>query len=496
MSESRDIPPSLDKAQVLVVGDLMLDHYVYGDVRRLAPEGPVPVLAATHEEFILGGAGGVVANLVGLKVNTRVLGMVAGDPAGGRIRSILRSQGVDDTTLTEAHDRPSIVKMRFVTGTQMLLRVDHESVSPLDSRAEADLITRIPQVLKDCGAVILSDYGKGTLTAAVIAAVIAAARQSGIPVLVDPKGTDFTIYRGAALITPNSQELAAATRLPTVTDVEIITAAQSLRQSTGIAAVVAKRSEKGMSVITDQPPVHFTATASYVRGVAGAGDTVIATLAALLAVSVDLVVAVDLANRAAGVVVQKPGTTPLTPEDWGVAMAGDGAADEAETTRAAPVYHDWSAARAQIDLWRAQGLRVGFTNGCFDILHYGHVNYLNRARERCDRLVVGLNSDASITRLKGAGRPVHEELSRGAVMAALGAVDMVAIFGDDPADDDKPIRVIEALRPDICFKGGDYKVEDLPEAAVVLGYGGIVEIMPLYEGHSTTSAIRKMQKTA
>ncbi len=167
-----------------------------------------------------------------------------------------------------------------------------------------------------------------------------------------------------------------------------------------------------------------------------------------------------------------------------------------DPVREAPVFNDWSAARQQVDAWKAQGLTVGFTNGCFDILHYGHVNYLNRARERCDRLVIGLNADSSITRLKGVGRPVHEELSRAAVMAALGAVDMVAIFGEDAADDDKPIRVIEALQPDICFKGGDYKVEDLPEAKTVLAYGGRFEIMPLYEGHSTTSAIRKMQKTA
>lgn len=493
MSEFFDAPPSLDKAQVLVVGDLMLDHYVYGEARRLAPEGPVPVLAATREDFILGGAGGVVANLAGLNVKTRVLGMVAADAAGGRIRSLLRSLGVDDTTLTAAHDRPSIVKMRFVTGGQMLLRVDHERVAPLDPVAESDLIVRISQVLPGCGAVVLSDYGKGTLTTAVLGAVMATARQAQVPVLVDPKGTDFTIYKGATLITPNAQELAAATGLPTQTDEQIITAAQILRQTTGIDTVVAKRSEKGMSLITARPPVHFPATASQVRGVAGAGDTVIATLAALLAAGMDLVSAVTLANRAAGVVVQKPGTTPLTPDDWSAAVSGD---DGLGNTRcAAPVYHDWSAARALIDQWRAQGLRVGFTNGCFDILHYGHVNYLNRARARCDRLVVGLNADASITRLKGAGRPVHEELSRAAVMAALGAVDMVAVFGEDPADDDKPIRVIEALRPDICFKGGDYKVEDLPEAAVVLGYGGAVEIMPLYEGHSTTSAIRKMQKT-
>lgn len=493
MSEFKSLPPSLDKAQVLVIGDLMLDHYVYGDVRRLAPEGPVPVLAVTHEDFILGGAGGVVANLAGLGVKTRVLGAVASDAAGAQVRAILKSRGVDDAALTEVGDRPTIVKMRFVTGSQTMLRADHERVVPLDPVAEAAVLAQIPVALKGCGAVILSDYGKGMLTPAVLKTAIATAQQEGVPVLVDPKGTDFTIYKGATLLTPNAQELAAATGMPARTDEGVIAAAQAVRQSSGIGAVIAKRSEKGMSVISDQTPVHFPATARNVAGVAGAGDTVIATLAALLAAGASLPVAAAFANRAAGLVVQKPGTTPITQDEWLQLAAGEEIITD--TTRAAPIYHDWSAARRQIDMWKAQGLKVGFTNGCFDILHYGHVNYLNRARERCDRLVVGLNADSSITRLKGAGRPVHEELSRAAVMAALGAVDMVAIFGEDRADDDKPIRVIEALHPDTCFKGGDYKVEDLPEARVVLAYGGAVEIMPLYEGHSTTAAIRKMQKT-
>ncbi|QQG37334.1 MAG: bifunctional heptose 7-phosphate kinase/heptose 1-phosphate adenyltransferase [Micavibrio aeruginosavorus] len=488
-----NVPPSLDRACVLVIGDLMLDHYVYGEVRRLAPEGPVPVLAVTREDFILGGAGSVVANLAGLGVKTRLLGVVAADDAGARVRAALKSQGVDDAFLIEADDRPTIVKRRFVTGEQMLLRADYERVAALDAVTEGDLLKRIPAVLKGCGAVVISDYGKGMLTASVLASVMEASRQEGVPVLVDPKGTDFSIYRGATLITPNAQELSAATRLPTNTDEDIIGAAQILRQTTGIGVVVAKRSEKGMSVISDQPPLHFRTATRRVAGVAGAGDTVIATLAALLAEGAPLPVAAELANRAAGLVVQKPGTTPITQDEWHSLVADDEIITD--TIRAAPVYRDWADARYRIDLWKGQGLKVGFTNGCFDILHYGHVNYLNRARERCDRLVVGLNADSSIARLKGAGRPVHEELSRAAVMAALGAVDMVVIFGDDRADDDKPIRLIEALRPDICFKGGDYRVEDLPEAKVILGYGGEVEIMPLYEGHSTTAAIRKMQKT-
>lgn len=483
----------LQAAPVLVVGDLMLDHYVYGEVRRQAPEAPVPVLSATHESFLLGGAGGVVANIAGLGACAHVLGAVAADGAGEKIRVHLARCQADTQYLTIVTDRPSTVKMRFVKGDELLLRADYEKVLPLAPADEEELIGNIPAAIKGCGAVVLSDYGKGVLTKAVMNAVIKAAKAQNIPVLVDPKGRDFTIYNGADFITPNAKELGEVTGLPTQTQDDVIKAAKYLLATTDIKTVIAKRSEHGMSIITaDADPVHYAATAKQVAGVAGAGDTVIATLAVALAAGVPTQKAVQLANEAAGVIVAKPGTTPIEKAELLAAVSGE---TFSHLTHEAPVYKDWQQARAQMAAWEAQGLRVGFTNGCFDILHYGHVNYLNRARERCDRLVVGLNADASITRLKGAGRPVHGELSRGAVMAALGAVDMVVIFGEDKADDDKPIRVIEALKPGICFKGGDYRVEDLPEAKTVFAYGGHFEIMPLYDGHSTTSSIRKIKKT-
>lgn len=490
---------TLHSRPVMVIGDLMLDHYIHGDVHRAAPESapgaPVPVLAAARETLAPGGAAGVVANLGGLGARTRVLGVMADDRAGDSLKALLASYQADTQYISAVSDRPTTVKMRFVAGPEqkLLLRADYEKATPLTPADEARLIARIAPALKDCAAVIMSDYGKGVLTPAVMKAVIAQAATRNIPVLVDPKGRDFTIYRGADIITPNAKELGEATAMPTATQDDVMAAARHLIETTGIEIVIAKRSEHGMIVVAkDRPPVSFDATARTVQDVAGAGDTVIATLAAALASGLHIDNAARLANEAAGVIVARPGTTPITRAGLLAALS---AATHADTTRAAPVFHDWAAARAQIDAWKDAGETVGFTNGCFDILHYGHVNYLDRARERCDRLVIGLNADPSITRLKGAGRPVHEELSRGAVMAALGAVDMVVFFGADPADDDKPVRLIEALRPDICFKGGDYRIEDLPEAKTVLAYGGAFEIMPVYEGHSTTSAIRKMQKT-
>lgn len=493
MDSASEVIGSFSKARVLVVGDLMLDHYVYGEVHRKAPEADVPVLSATEENFILGGAGGVVANIAGLGAEAHVLGVIADDRAGTIIKTLLSNMNADVQYLTVVADRPSIVKLRFMKGADLLLRTDYETIKPLAESDEQALIKNIPAAIKGSGAVILSDYGKGVLTKNIIAAVIAEAHQQKIPVLVDPKGHDFTIYRGADIITPNAKELHEATNMPTTDEASVIAAAQSLITNTGIKTVIAKRSEQGMSVISSAPPLHFPATAMQVQGVAGAGDTVIATLAVALAGGAAIEDAAALANQAAGIIVAKPGTTPITKSELLATVTG---ADVISKDRQAPVFTDWEAARDQVAVWQAQGLSVGFTNGCFDILHYGHVNYLDRARDRCDRLIVGLNADASITRLKGAGRPVHEEISRAAVMSALSCVDMVVIFGSDVKDDDKPVRVIKALQPDIAFKGGDYKIADLPEAAIVLGYGGRFEIMPVYEGHSTTAAIRKIQKTA
>lgn len=492
----------LNPRPVLVIGDLMLDHYIHGDVTRQAPESlpdaPVPVLSATYESLRPGGAASVVANIGGLGAQSRVLGVIASDDAGAKLRNLLASYNADTQYLGVVADRPTTVKMRFVTGPEqkLLLRADYEKACALAPADQAGLIARIEDAMKGCGAVVMSDYGKGVLTAAVMKAVIDQARAQNIPVLVDPKGRDFTIYNGADIITPNAKELGEATNMPTLGQDDVIKAATHLLATADITTVIAKRSEHGMSVISrNQPPLHLAATARQVLGVAGAGDTVIATLAVALSSGLDLAQAATLANEAAGVIVAQPGTTPITRAELLAALSADTSANTPANTRlAAPVMHDGAAARAQIDAWKKAGEKIGFTNGCFDILHYGHVNYLSRARARCDRLVVGVNTDASITRLKGAGRPVHEALSRGAVLAALGAVDMVVFFGDDPADDDKPLRLIEALRPDICFKGGDYKRESLPEAALVLAYGGQFEIMPLYEGHSTSAAIRKMQK--
>lgn len=494
--------PYLDKfpeKAVLIVGDIMLDRFVYGTVERISPESPVPVLSIQREDVMLGGAGNVLSNLAGLGVQGRILTVVGDDSIAAQVGDLVEERKGNRTGLIVDPARPTTIKTRFLAAHQQLLRTDFEKKGALSPATEERLCQAIAEQLPAMQAVILSDYGKGVLTPAVIKAVIDTARAHDIPVLVDPKGRDYSIYEGASVVTPNRKELAEATGdHPTDSDEDIIKAAEYLLQDSGIDSIVVTRSEKGMTIwdkAQGRAPVHIPTQALEVFDVSGAGDTVIATLAAALASGASLEEAAHLSNLAGGIVVAKVGTAAIRREELNRALTAGGPRDVIKGqafTMAAPVCKA-DEAREQIQRWKAQGLTVGFTNGCFDIIHYGHVNYLNRAREKCDRLVVGLNSDASIKRLKGLDRPVNEETARASVIGALGAIDMVVMFGDAPEDNDTPCNLIRALQPDMFFKGGDYREDQLPEAPIVKSYGGQVKIMPLYDGHSTTRIIARVQ---
>lgn len=506
----RETVLAMQNRTILAVGDIMLDRFVYGDVSRVSPEAPIPVLTIKDENLMLGGVGNVLSNLTGLGAKVHVLAAIGHDVSGQSVRRLLTERGADAKGLVEVADRPTTVKTRYLASHQQLLRADFEKAEPLSPSAESLLLEKAEALMGQVHAIILSDYGKGVLTPKVIAGIIRFANANKIPVLVDPKGKDYSIYKGASVVTPNRKELSEATGLPAKTDAEVVNAAQTLIYKAGIEAVVATRSQDGMTIVRKagkgkgyDEPVHLRTEALEVFDVSGAGDTVIATLAAALATGAYLITAASIANVAAGLVVAKVGTAPvrraellatldrknldLRPRETGGAVI--------DTVREAPVCSADDAAET-VARWKARGLRVGFTNGCFDILHQGHVQYLNRARDHCDRLIVALNADESVRRLKGAERPVNNEDARGAVLGALGAVDMVVLFGRDKAEDDKPLKLIERLKPDIYFKGGDYKIEQLPEAPLVRGYGGEVSIMPLTEGHSTTATIKKMKGKA
>jgi len=501
------LSPILDdmkKTSVLVIGDLMLDRFVYGHANRISPESPVPVLAVKREESMLGGAGNVLANLAGLGVAARIISVVGDDDEAAEVKEQIKKLDFQPEDLITDKTRPTTVKIRFLAGHQQLLRTDFEDKTAIDKDVADLLVQRATDALKDVNAVILSDYGKGLLREDVIQKIIAAAKSENVPVIVDPKGQDFSIYKDANVVTPNKKELAEATRgHATQTDEDVIAAAQILINECGIQAVVATRSSDGMSIIqNDQDAIHLRTTDIEVFDVSGAGDTVIATLAAGLASGASLEQAASIANVAGSIVVTKVGTAPIRSQELAQTLESDQGdlltntgrdREKADRARRGEIL-GWEDAAEQVRRWKARGLRVGFTNGCFDILHYGHVSYLNKTRDHCDRLIVGLNKDSSVKILKGPERPVHDEGARAGVLAALGSTDMVTLFGaDKEGDDNTAIALLEMLKPDIYFKGGDYTEDQIPEAPTVRSYGGEVNVMPVYEGHSTTNSIAKMK---
>ena len=479
-----DLIEAVRGTRVLCVGDVMLDRFVYGNVERISPEAPIPVLRIDRETAMLGGAGNVVRNLVALGARVRFVAAVGDDGAGGEVAALLEEHDAVSATLIAEPARRTSIKTRYLAGAQQMMRADSETTAPVGAAAKGDILDAVARLLADCAVVMLSDYGKGVLPPDVVAAVIALARDAGKPVIVDPKGTDYTVYRGAGVLTPNLRELGEATRLPVRDADEIVAAARALIADCGIDAVLVTRSRDGMTLVeAGGEPVHLETEARDVFDVSGAGDTVAATLAAALGVDAGLPAAAALANVAAGIVVGKVGTAAAYTADVVAALR-----HQDRSTAEAKVV-DREPALDRVDAWRRKGLRVGFTNGCFDFLHPGHVSLLAQAREACDCLVVGLNSDSSVRRLKGPDRPVQSEVARATVLASLATVDMVVIFGEDT-----PLEVIEALRPDVLVKGADYALDQVVGAEFVQSYGGSVLLADLAPGHSTTATIARIAK--
>lgn len=468
---------------VLCIGDLMLDEFVYGEVTRISPEAPTPVIAVKRTEVMIGGAGNVARNLVALGTRCIFVGVVGDDDAGGELKKELAKIPRIDAHLVTDAGRRTTRKVRFVSEhhSAHLLRADWEPASPVDSKSEDALIGHVIKAMPKAGAVVLSDYAKGALTPRVIRAVIDAANKAGKPVVVDPKGRDYGIYRGATLITPNRQELADATHSPAQTDDQVAAAAAELGRMLGAKAVLVTRSEAGMTLVGEGAAIHVPAYPVRVRDVSGAGDTVVAVLAAMLAMQADFESAMRAANAAAAVVVGKRGTATLS-----VAELRSRILPAATLAPEEKIVFDWALLDEHIAEWRRQGLRVGFTNGCFDLLHPGHVKLLAGARAACDRLVVGLNGDASVTRLKGEGRPVQPVQSRAEVLAALEAVDLVVVF-----DEDTPEKLIARVKPTVLVKGSDYTREDVVGHAIVEAAGGEVILIDIVPGHSTSAMVER-----
>jgi D-beta-D-heptose 7-phosphate kinase / D-beta-D-heptose 1-phosphate adenosyltransferase len=471
---------------VLCVGDLMLDEFVYGEVSRISPEAPTPVIACKRSELMVGGAGNVARNLTALGTACIFVGIVGEDETGRALGEALAADPLVDARLVLDGGRQTTRKVRFVSEhhSTHLLRADWEAVAPISATIEDGLIAHAVAALPSVNAVVLSDYAKGTLTPRVISAVIAAAREAGKPVIVDPKGRDYSIYRGATMITPNRQELAEATHLRARSEEEVAAAALALRDALGTNAVLVTRSEAGMTLVAQGAPVHVPAYAVRVRDVSGAGDTVVAIVAGMLALGADFESAMRAANAGAAIVVGKRGTATASIVELRARIL-----PAATLAPEEKIVFDWAMLDEHLSAWRRQGLRVGFTNGCFDLLHPGHVRLLAGARGACDRLVVGLNSDESVKRLKGEGRPVQPVSARAEVLAALEAVDLVVVF-----EEDTPLKLIERVKPTVLVKGGDYTRETVVGHEIVETLGGEVVLVGLVPGHSTTAMVERSRK--
>lgn len=471
--------PDFSRVGVLVAGDLMLDEYWFGPTSRISPEAPVPVVRVTGSEARAGGAANVAVNLASLGTRTSLTGIVGRDANAATLTGLLQERGIA-TDFVEAADRPTITKLRVLSRNQQLIRLDTEDA--FGAGDAVPLLGVLDRLLPAATVCILSDYAKGTLGR--VADLIAACRRHGVPVLVDPKGADFDRYRGATVLTPNLAELEAVVG-PARGNTEIAARGERLREALDLQALVVTMGERGMAVISaGDEPVFLPARARQVFDVTGAGDTVIATLGAGLGAGLAVREAAALANLAAGLVVGKIGVASVTPSELRLALHQHGQGGRG-------ILPGRAEARQVAAEARGRGERLVMTNGCFDILHSGHVAYLEEAKRRGDRLLVAVNDDASVTRLKGPGRPINPLADRMAVLAGLAAVDWVVPFSEDT-----PEALIGDILPDVLVKGGDYRPENIAGARQVLESGGTVEVLGFRVGRSTTALVEAVRRLA
>ena len=476
----------LPHVRVAVIGDVMLDSYLHGDVSRISPEAPVPVIRAVSEKVVPGGAANVAANLATLGVRVNLVGLSGRDEARSELLACLAAIGeIDCTRVVAASDRHTTKKLRIVGARQQIVRIDHEDLLPCDAGVVEACIAAATDAIDASDVAVLSDYGKGLCSDPLIRAVIDHATRSGKRVLVDPKRLDLSAYRGATILTPNRKELSDATNLPCESDEEAAVAAAAAQRASG-ADILLTRSEKGMSFFPiEGEPIHLPTVAQDVFDVSGAGDTVIAVLTAAVGADIPLIEAMRLANHAAGIVVSKMGTATVTRDELAASIVADDAPSAVDdgglVEREEAIALRWR--------WARERLTVGFANGCFDLLHPGHVSLLQQAAKNCDRLIVAINSDASVRRLKGAQRPVQDEHARAALVGAIKGVSAVVVFSEDT-----PRDLIHALQPDVLVKGGDYAVDRVVGADDVQARGGRVVLVDLVTGQSTSRLVATVGK--
>ncbi|PPD56407.1 MAG: bifunctional heptose 7-phosphate kinase/heptose 1-phosphate adenyltransferase [Methylotenera sp.] len=465
---------------VLVIGDVMLDRYLIGSVGRISPEAPVPIVLLNQQNERAGGAANVAANLALLGIETHMIGCVGDDSEGATLLKLLQQLVIDTSGVYTSKSRPTIAKTRVLSGHQQMLRLDQESNAAFNADENAGLNAAIKQQLAlKPSVVILSDYAKGLLSEATCQAIIAQCKAANIKVLVDPKGRDYSKYSGATALTPNKKETAEACDTY-IDDADLISKASHLKQKLQLEFLAVTRGEEGISLI-DEKTHHLPAIAKQVFDVSGAGDTVIATLAAGLMHNLSVLQSLQLANIAAAVVVGKVGTVPISQADLLEALASQQGSEQANKVC------DLDALSLKVNAWKNANQKIVFTNGCFDLLHAGHVTYLEAAKKHGDKLILGLNTDRSVSAIKGPTRPVVHENDRARVLAALESVDAVILF-----DEDTPLNLINAIKPNVIAKGSDYTAEQVVGGKEVQSWGGEIALIDLVEGRSTSNIIKKM----
>ncbi|HMD73085.1 MAG TPA: D-glycero-beta-D-manno-heptose-7-phosphate kinase [Steroidobacteraceae bacterium] len=479
-------------ARVIVLGDVMLDRFIYGSVERISPEAPIPVVNVERTIDMPGGAANVARNIAALGARATLIGVVGEDDWAEDLRIQISASPTIEAHLIADLSRPTTVKTRYVADGQQVMRADRESRAPLSADVQQQVLDVFEAALPDAQVIVLSDYAKGVLSDALTRESIELARAARKIIVVDPKSKNFARYRGATMLTPNRLELQQATGQDCSNDADVVTGARRILEQRICDWLVVTRGKDGMSVIgasasatggagpAAELAVHLPTAARQVYDVSGAGDTVVAAIALGLAAGAEVVEAAELANSAAGIVVGKRGTATVTTGELIAALTpSDGRTDPQKIFSLESVLQ---LSRG----WREQGLKIAFTNGCFDLLHPGHISLLEYARRNADRLIVGLNADLSIRRLKGPNRPVQGEVARATVLAAVKSVDAVVIF-----EEDTPIRLIETLEPDVLVKGADYTVATVVGADLVRQRGGKVILAPLLTGHSTTETVNR-----
>jgi D-beta-D-heptose 7-phosphate kinase / D-beta-D-heptose 1-phosphate adenosyltransferase len=469
--------------RVLIVGDVMLDKYIHGTVHRISPEAPVPVLSASRLTHCPGGAANVAMNIAGLGATATLIGFVGEDENAKTLLGDLVAAGVD-AALVALPEFPTTCKLRVLSCNQQMLRIDFEKVGTHQEEAYQQLVQRARDEMATCAAVVISDYAKGALSDSVCAAIIKDAHALGVPVLVDPKSPSFEKYRGATTVCPNLNELSAVGNgLPGEIE-KLFDFCGVLLERHSLEFITVTLGERGIAVIGKGWRKRASAVARQVFDVSGAGDTVIATLALCLASDVEIGSAIELANLAAGIVIGKAGTVPIERGELTGVLSAEMSLHTSEKIIPEDRLH------ARLAAWRATGQRIVLTNGCFDLLHVGHISLLERAHLQGDRLIVAINSDSSVSMLKGPGRPVVAEQERAKVLAALSTVDAVVIF-----DGITPLKLIRAVRPDVLVKGGDYTEEEVVGGVDVRSWGGRVCLVPLVDGFSTSGLIAEAART-